>query len=370
MSQDAPQTPPADQAKEALDIRPVVAEGGKSYAVPIFIAGLVIAAVFLFSALDANRRGLAAPTTTAPAATLTEVESRVPALFVPPERIEEIEPVTNEIEDEPASQPAEPPLFEDFVPYAPPSLPPPPSAEQGPQQLTPGNATIGSVLVYDRGGNRALATGTTVAQQGAQAAGQQSDAGEQRVRAARLSNPSTTVIQGTVIPAVLETAIDTNRSGPARAIVSRDIFGFDGTRILIPRGSRLIGEYGTGLNAGQNRVLVEWTRLVRPDGATIALDSPSADRLGRAGIRGDVDSHFWERFASAIFRTALDVGTVLATQQIGDGAFVVFPQNLREAGNEGTAPQRFQRTLSVDQGTAVSVFVARDLDFTPVERGQ
>ncbi|RED12669.1 TrbI/VirB10 family protein [Parasphingopyxis lamellibrachiae] len=369
MSVDTGSDGQAKQASPVGDVRPIVAGSGKSFAVPLFIAGTAIVAIMLFTALDANRRGLAAPATLRPAEILTEVGSRVPLLYIPPERQEEpplpIVPIEEEgIVDFPAPAP---PFMDEPVFDRSSTLEPNPFPEQ--PSIAPARPP-GAVLVYDRSGGGARSAAGAADQPGAQATIPGSDTANQRVRAGRLSNPSTTVIQGTVIPAVLETAIDTNRGGPARAIVSRNVFGFDGTRVLIPRGSRLIGQYGTSLTAGQNRVLVEWTRLVRPDGATIALDSPSADRLGRPGIRGDVNSHFWERFASAIFRTSLDVGAALATQQIGNGAFVVLPQTLRESGSSNATTPEVQRTLSVDQGVAVSVFVARDLDFTPVERGR
>lgn len=74
--------------------------------------------------------------------------------------------------------------------------------------------------------------------------------GDVRVLAGRFANPATTVPKGTVIQAVLETALDSTRAGFARAIVSRDIYGFDGSKILIPKGSRLIGEYKADLRGG------------------------------------------------------------------------------------------------------------------------
>ena len=111
---------------------------------------------------------------------------------------------------------------------------------------------------------------------------------------------------------MLETALDSTRPGFARAIVSRDVRGFDGSRVLIPRGSRLIGEYRSEVAPGQRRALVNWTRLIRPDGVTIAIGSPAGDPLGRGGIRARVNSHFFERFAGAILQSALDIGVNLA----------------------------------------------------------
>lgn len=169
-----------------------------------------------------------------------------------------------------------------------------------------------------------------------------------------------------MIPAVLETALDSTRPGGVRALVQRDMFGFDGTQVLIPRGSRLYGEYEAGLQRGQNRALVQWTRLIRPDGVTVALDSPSSDPLGRAGIKGKVDGKFFQRFGNALLQSVLDVGVGLAVNEATDGVIVALPgstQNVQVSDQDSIRP-----TLKVKHGTSVSVFVARDLDFSSVDR--
>ncbi len=191
-------------------------------------------------------------------------------------------------------------------------------------------------------------------------------AGPARVNASRFVNPSRTIPQGTVIPAVLETALDSTRPGGVRALVQRDVHAFDGSRALVPRGSRIYGEYDAQLQRGQNRALIRWTRLIRPDGVTIALDSPASDPLGRAGVKGKVDSKFFQRFGSAILQSVLDIGVGVATREMSDGVIVALPgstQNVAPRVAEG----EIQPTLKVRHGTSVSVFVARDLDFSSVE---
>jgi type IV secretion system protein VirB10 len=189
---------------------------------------------------------------------------------------------------------------------------------------------------------------------------------QERVTAERFANPAFTVPQGTVIPAVLETALDSTRVGGARALVQRHVMSFDGTRLLIPRGSRLYGEYDASLQSGQNRALVRWTRLIRPDGVTIALDSPSSDPLGRAGIKGKVDSKFLQRFGGSILQSVLDLGVGVAVSRATDGVIVALPGSTQNV--QVTDQQQVQPTLRVQQGTSVSVFVARDLDFSTVDR--
>ncbi|MDI6623315.1 MAG: TrbI/VirB10 family protein, partial [Brevundimonas sp.] len=213
-------------------------------------------------------------------------------------------------------------------------------------------------------GGPVLVVDTTVA--AAESAGENGRAAV----AARLGRPSTTVPQGTLIPAVLETALDSTRPGHVRAIVSRDVRGFDGSQVLIPRGTRVFGDYQADMSAGQNRALVQWTRLVRPDGVTIAIASPAADMEGRAGIEGRVDSHSLERFGGALLRTILNVGGNLVGQRIGgDGSVIILPGGSpgAEALTAETGPRP---TLRVAAGARVTVFVARDLEFPPSEAGR
>jgi type IV secretion system protein VirB10 len=133
--------------------------------------------------------------------------------------------------------------------------------------------------------------------------------------------------------------------------------------VLIPRGSRLIGEYRSEAQPGQKRALVNWIRLIRPDGVTIAIGSPAGDTLGRGGVRARVNSHFFERFAGAILQSALDIGVNLAGRAAGNGTVVVLPGTAQGA-TQIVQPAQITPTLSVRQGTSISIFVARDLDFT------
>jgi type IV secretion system protein VirB10 len=186
------------------------------------------------------------------------------------------------------------------------------------------------------------------------------------VHATKLSEPANTVVQGTLIPAVLETAINTDVPGYARAVVSQDVRSFDGSKVLIPRSSRLIGEYKAATQAGQRRAYLMWTRLVRPDGVSIALASPAADFTGQAGIGGQVNSHFFSRFGSAILLSILggagslfSGGASTVVVSGGQSAASVAAQN---DGNRGP-------TIKVQQGQPIRVFTARDLIFSDGANG-
>ena len=324
----------------------------------VFIGLLLLGGAWIFSLMSDLRQGAAAPATAIPQGTgggtitssappplppyLTEgtrpdLDRRYlpPAVLVPAQRMvpQSMAPPAPQIAAAPR-QPQPPPVY---------SQPQPDWREQLPAFPS------------------AAANTSPAAAEGSEPAKASAD----RVRADRLANPSLTVPLGTIIPAVLETALDSTRAGSVRGLVQRDVHSFDGSRVLIPRGSRLYGTYEGALAEGQNRALVTWTRLLRPDGVTIALDSQASDPLGRAGIKGKVDSKFLQRFGGAILQTVLDIGVGLATRSVGDGVIVALPGSTQNVSR--VTPSQITPTLRVKQGTSVSVYVARDLDFSSVE---
>jgi type IV secretion system protein VirB10 len=184
----------------------------------------------------------------------------------------------------------------------------------------------------------------------------------QRMRASALANRSTTIVQGTVIQAVLETAFNSTQPGFARAMVSRDVRSFDGTNILIPRGSKLIGEYSAEVTSGQKRAVIIWTRLIRPDGMAINLDSPAVDTLGRGGVPAAVNTHFMARLGDALLQSVVGLGSALAQRSVA-GPVVVLPGAAAPAA-QLAPPTNYVPTLTVPAGKSISVFVAHDLDFS------
>ena len=186
-------------------------------------------------------------------------------------------------------------------------------------------------------------------------------------KATAMRNLDAIIPQGAVIPAVMETAINSDLPGLARAMVTRDIKSFDGSTVLIPRGSRAIGQYKSGVAMGASRVFVVWTRVIRPDGVSIQIASPAADPLGRGGLEGKVDRHFFSRFGGSILMSVLNagvaaVGNARSTSQIYIGS-------ASEAANlAGTVMKSDQvaPTIQTPQGAPVTIFVARDLDFSGV----
>lgn len=175
-------------------------------------------------------------------------------------------------------------------------------------------------------------------------------------------DPRTTVTQGTLIPAILETAIDTDVPGFVRAVVSQDVRSYDGSRVLVPRSSRLIGQYQSGLQAGQRRAYVVWTRLIRPDGVSVDIASPATGFDGSGGLPGDVDNHFFRRFGSAIL---LSVIGGLSTIASGGGG-VILGGGSTAASTALAQDGQVGPTVRVRQGEPIRVFTARDLDFSRV----
>lgn len=182
-------------------------------------------------------------------------------------------------------------------------------------------------------------------------------------KAWKIGDPSKVVPQGTVIPAVLETAINSDLPGYTRAIVSRDIRSFDGTAVLVPRGSRLVGQYKSGLTTGETRAFIIWDRLIRPDGLSVQLASPATDDLGQAGSSGNVDNHFVARFGAAVL---LSIVNGLASGLSKSNSTIVIGSSTEASSIANSALQAnvsVPPTIHVPQGTPIEVFAARDLDF-------
>jgi type IV secretion system protein VirB10 len=354
-------------AAAAAGIRPVVRLPRSALPGWAIAASAILAAMLLFWILD-SRRGVQSAPEVRPRTDVELFSPAPPPLYIPPA------PVPLQLQQ--ASLPAPQAAFPAPAPRAATiAAPPPPQIvyqQPTPQQqllppVEPPRNSPGSALVIDTTAPAASAPAAPGAA-GAVATGQPPRGGG-RARASTFANPSNTVAQGALIPAVLETAFNSTSAGLARAIVSRDVRGFDGTKILVPRGSRLIGEYQADAALGQKRALITWTRLIRPDGVTIDLDSPATDNLGRGGVAASVNTHFWERFGNALLRSAVDIGTGFANRAARGPVVVAVPGSAQAIANPSET-ERYVPTLSVPAATSISVFVARDLEFPESRRSR
>ncbi|MDE2239706.1 MAG: type IV secretion system protein VirB10 [Rhodospirillales bacterium] len=201
-------------------------------------------------------------------------------------------------------------------------------------------------------------------------------------QASVLQNPDMVITEGTMIPCTLQTAIDSQLPGLVACVVPIDIRGTTGNVVLLDRGTKIVGQLESGLLQGQNRVFVDWTRAETPDHVIVTLDSPGSDELGRAGLPGAVNNHFWDRFGGALMLTmvqgglqagalaAAGNGSNNAASQRAELGFVYAAQsNGQSVANTALANSiNIPPTLTKNQGDTVSLIVAHDLDFSSVYR--
>lgn len=174
--------------------------------------------------------------------------------------------------------------------------------------------------------------------------------------------------KGTFIDCTLETAIDSTLPGMTTCITATDTFGADGTVVLLERGTKLIGETRGAVRQGEARVFVVWTEARTPSGVVVRLDSPGTDALGRSGLAGKVNRHFWQRFGAAVLVSVID-GVVESEVQSSSrsGTVVLDPTASEDVINDilrGTVD--IPPTIRVRNGARIQVLVARDVDFRPV----
>ncbi|NTE68286.1 TrbI/VirB10 family protein [Agrobacterium tumefaciens] len=190
-------------------------------------------------------------------------------------------------------------------------------------------------------------------------------------RAGTLGNRDFIVAMGTSIPCVLETALASDQPGFTSCVINRDVLSDNGRVVLMEKGTQVVGEYRGGLQRGQKRLFVLWNRAKTPKGVIVTLASPATDALGGAGVEGYVDTHWWERFGSALLLSIVGDATSYASSRLQDSD--VDAQNTTSAGQQAAAIAVEQSinippTLNKHQGELVSIFVARDLDFSGIYR--
>jgi type IV secretion system protein VirB10 len=183
------------------------------------------------------------------------------------------------------------------------------------------------------------------------------------------------LMAGTVVAAAFFTGINSDLPGQAIATVTQNVFDtVTGNYLLIPQGSRLIGQYDSQVSFGQRRVLLVWTRLIMPDGSSVTLDRlQGADASGNTGIGDRVDWH-WDRvFAGAAVSTLLGINAELAAPDRGlnSGSLVIASRQsaqdtINQVGQQLTRRNlNVQQTLSIRPGFPLRVIINKDLILTP-----
>lgn len=204
------------------------------------------------------------------------------------------------------------------------------------------------------------------------------------VRAATvLDNAAYRLLRGTYIRCVLETRITTDLEGFTACVVSEPVYSFNGRRLLLPAGSRVLGQYGSGAVRGK-RVAVVWDRIITPAGIDVPLSSPGIDTLGSAGHPGRHSAHWAQRISSALLISLLSDafkyygekdGPASSTSYPAAGAVVQSPYQSNTARTlQGLAGQAVREsanrpaTVTLAQGSLINILVAQDVDFSTVLR--
>jgi type IV secretion system protein VirB10 len=175
--------------------------------------------------------------------------------------------------------------------------------------------------------------------------------------------------KGSFLDCTLETAIDSSLPGMTTCVTATDTFGVDGSVVLLERGTKLVGETRGQVQQGTTRVYVLWTEARTPTGVVVPLASPGTDELGRSGLQGEVNRHFWERFGAAILVSVIDGAVQAAAQDTGSGddTVVVSPSTSRDVMTEVLRSTiNIRPTVTKRNGDRIAVLVARDLDFRSV----
>lgn len=193
-----------------------------------------------------------------------------------------------------------------------------------------------------------------------------------------LQHPDTLMLRGTFIRCVLETRIITDIPGFTSCVVTEPVYSFTGKRLLLPKGSKVMGKYE--MEPSGPRVAVIWDRIVTPTGIDVNMASPGVDQLGGAGHPGYYNAHWGSRIGAALLISMLsDAFKYEAAEHgprqttVSNGVVTQTPFESNTADTiQQIANQAVQRaanrpaTVTINQGTILAIYVARDVDFAGV----
>lgn len=208
--------------------------------------------------------------------------------------------------------------------------------------------------------------------------GQAPAAAAPRASARYLANPDALLIRGTYIRCVLQGRIVTDVPGYTACVVTEPVYSVNGRRLLLPKGSKVSGTY-QGAPVGE-RVAVVWDRITTPNGIDVNMASPGVDGLGGAGHPGQRDAHWGARISSALLLSLLSDGFKYAAAKNGPTTTIATGTTVLELPFESNTAQTVQHlaqqaardaasrppTVTINQGTVVNVYVAKDIDFSDV----
>lgn len=186
------------------------------------------------------------------------------------------------------------------------------------------------------------------------------------------TGPLHRVLEGTVIDAVLTNRLDGSAAAPVNCLVTNAVYSHDGQYVLIPAGSRVLGETKPVQTLGETRLAVAFNRLALPDGSTYRLDQfMGLNDIGDAGLRDQVNQHYKSTFGAS---AAVGLITGFA-QYLGSVGFnrggadrpVIIAGNVGDATAQATT-QTLNRYLNrlpnvtIREGHRVKVYLTSDLE--------
>jgi type IV secretion system protein VirB10 len=183
-----------------------------------------------------------------------------------------------------------------------------------------------------------------------------------------------TLLAGAILPCVLTQGINSDLPGQIGCMISQNVFdSVTGKYLLVPQGTKAIGTYDSRVAYGQNRVLVVWTRLERPDGSTLSLEGmPGTDLSGYAGLTGHVNNHYLRLLSGVVLGSLIGASAQIATGANSQNpSFAALAaqgagQNINEAGQQITRKNlNIQPTIEVAPGTRLNIFATKDLVLPP-----
>ncbi|MGD6739523.1 type IV secretion system protein VirB10 (plasmid) [Photobacterium leiognathi subsp. mandapamensis] len=181
------------------------------------------------------------------------------------------------------------------------------------------------------------------------------------------------LVHGTNIPCALRTEIISTYSGLVTCNVISDIYSANGHTLLVEKGSSVFGTQNVTLSQGQARVFVKWSDITTPQGVSIKIDSLGTGQLGAAGVNAWVDTHFKERFGSAILLSFLDDAFATLANSTSKGNNAVSTENTQQ-GVSDMASKALENSINIPPtgyvpiGTRLNILVARDIDMSNVYR--
>ena len=174
------------------------------------------------------------------------------------------------------------------------------------------------------------------------------------------------ITAGSFIPCVLQSAMDSSQPGYVSCIVPRHVYSDNGRVVLMEKGTKIVGEYQGGLNRGEYRLFVLWTRAVTPRGIAIDVASPATDALGRGGMDGRVNTFFWQRFGTALLFSLVEDAATVGAEAVGNSASNTTRVPSDAASTILQQNAQIRPVLRKNQGEDVGITVAQDFDFSTV----